>query len=181
MKSELLLSNRLKGLELFIDIRKNYPILSSWLCQDIALYLFNNQQLPQKDLEHLVANGITEVNFMDHFIYEDDPFGHYEWFIQHASGAQKQSQDFQNFKELFAHRKELLKGKATDEKSLPIQNINQSVLYKPKTNTLVYELFQVLSKEIIEQEHIPNINSLSLEQLKQLKGGIKGKISYQFK
>ena len=127
MKSELLFGNRLKGLEFFIVIRKNYPKLSGWLCQDIALYLFNNQQLPQKELEHLVANGITEVNFMDHFIYEDDPFGHYEWFIQHASDAEKQSQEFTDFKNLFLLRKKILKGKFKEEIQYPDLSIHQSV------------------------------------------------------
>jgi hypothetical protein len=145
MKSELLLSNRLKGLELFIDIRKNYPILSSWLCQDIALYLFNNQQLPQKDLEHLVANGITEVNFMDHFVYEDDPFGHYEWFIKHTSSTEKHTADFQNFKELFIERKKLLRGKANKGFQLPNLNINQSIhLY---SRILEVEILQIAANQ----------------------------------
>ena len=127
MKSELLFGNCLKGLELFIDIRKNFPKLSGWLCQDIALYLFNNQRLPQKELEHLVANGIAEVNFMDHFIYEDDPFGHYEWFIQHTSNSEKHTSDFQNFKELFIERKKLLRGKGNKAYQPPILSINQSI------------------------------------------------------
>jgi hypothetical protein len=127
MKSELLFGNRLKGLEFFIDIRKNYPKLSGWLCQEIALYLFNNQQLPQKELEHLVANGITEVNFMDYFIYEDDPFGHYEWFVQYTSNSEKHTSDFRNFKELFIERKKLLRGKGNKAYQPPILSINQSI------------------------------------------------------
>jgi hypothetical protein len=127
MKSELFFGNRLKGLELFIDIRKNYPKLSGWLCQDIALYLFNNQTLPQKELEHLVASGITEVNFMDHFIYEDDPFGHYEWFVEHASGADKQNKDFKNFKTLFLERKKLLRNEYNTQIPFPKISIQQSV------------------------------------------------------
>jgi hypothetical protein len=127
LKSELFLGDRLKGLELFIDIRKNYPDHSGWLCQDIALFLFNNQQLPQKELQHLVYNGITEVNFMDYFVYEDDPFGHYEWFINHASKSDKQSQEFKNFKTLFLERKKMLRGNISEQTQIPTLNINQSV------------------------------------------------------
>jgi hypothetical protein len=127
MKSELFFGNRLKGLELFIDIRKNYSKLSGWLCQDIALYLFNNQTLPQKELEHLVANGITEVNFMDHFVYEDDPFGHYEWFVQHASSIDHQNKEFKNFKTLFLERKKLLRNDHNRQIQLPRISIQQSV------------------------------------------------------
>jgi hypothetical protein len=127
MKTELFYGDRLKGLELFIDVRKNFPDHSGWLCQDIALYLFNNQQLPQKELEHIVAKGITEVNFIDYFIYEDDPFGHYEWFINHASKSDKQSQEFKNFKTLFLERKKMLSGKVLEQTQIPSLNINQSV------------------------------------------------------
>jgi hypothetical protein len=145
MKSELFFGNRLKGLELFIDIRKNYPKLSDWLCQDIALYLFNNQILPQKELEHLVTNGIAEVNFMDHFIYEDDPFGHYEWFIKHASNTEKQTADFQNFKNLFLERKKMLRRDNTNQLQLPNLSLNQSVhLY---SRILEIEILQMAAKE----------------------------------
>ncbi|MEY4573463.1 MAG: hypothetical protein RLZ10_2753 [Bacteroidota bacterium] len=127
MKSELFFGDRLEGLELFIDIRKNHPDHSGWLCQDIALFLFNNQQLPQKELEHIVEKGIAEVNFMDYFIYEDDPFGHYEWFINHASKSEKQSQEFKNFQKLFLERKKLLRGNISEQTQIPSLNINQSV------------------------------------------------------
>jgi hypothetical protein len=163
MKSELFFGNRLKGLELFIDIRKKFGNLSDLLSQELALQLFNTQNLPKQDLEHLVAKGITEVNFMDFFIYEDDPFGHYEWFIQHASGAQKQSQDFQNFKKLFSHRKELLKGKTTDEKALPIQHINQSVhLYSRILEIEVLQMAANQPKNLLEfyQERLDQTISL---------------------
>lgn len=151
MKSELLFGNRLKGLELFIDIRKNYPKLSGWLCQDIALYLFNNQQLPQKELEHLVANGITEVNFMDHFIYEDDPFGHYEWFIQYAGDAEKQSQEFTDFKNLFLERKKLLKGKVKEQLHFPNLSLHQSVhLYSRILEIEVLQRAIQSSKNLVE-------------------------------
>jgi hypothetical protein len=157
MKSELLFGNRLKGLELFIAIRKNYPKLSGWLCQDIALYLFNNQQLPQKELEHLVANGITEVNFMDHFIYEDDPFGHYEWFVEYASNADKQNKDFKNFKNLFLARKKMLRGKVKEHPPIPNLSIHQSVhLYS-----------RILELEILQQaSHQPkNLTDFFQERL----------------
>ena len=163
MKSELFFGNRLKGLELFIDIRKKFGSLSDLLSQELALHLFNKQDLPKNELEHLVAKGITEVNFMDFFIYEDDPFGHYEWFIQHASGAQQQSQDFQDFKKLFSQRKELLRGKATDEKSLPIQNINQSVhLYARILEIEVLQMAANQPKNLLEfyQERLDQTISL---------------------
>jgi hypothetical protein len=151
MKSELFFGNRLKGLELFIAIRKKFGNLSNLLSQELALQLFNTHDLPKNELEHLVANGITEVNFMDFFVYEDDPFGHYDWFIQHASGAQKQSQDFQHFKELFSKRKELLRGKATVEKSLPIQNINQSIhLYSRILEIEVLQMAATQPKNLLE-------------------------------
>ncbi len=163
MKSELFFGNRLKGLELFIDIRRKFGNLSDLLSQELALQLFNTQNLPKQDLEHLVAKGITEVNFMDFFIYEDDPFGHYEWFIQHASGAQKQSQDFQNFKNLFSQRKELLKGMTTDEKDLPIQNINQSVhLYSRILEIEILQMAANQPKNLLEfyQERLDQTISL---------------------
>lgn len=65
MKSELFFGNRLKGLELFIDIRKKFGSLSDLLSQELALQLYNKQDLPKNELEHLVAKGITEVHFMD--------------------------------------------------------------------------------------------------------------------
>ena len=151
MKSELFFGNRLKGLELFIDIRKKYGSLSDLLSQELALQLFNTHNLPKNELEHLVAKGITEVNFMDFFIYEDDPFGHYEWFIQHASDADKQSQDFQSFKKLFSQRKELLKGKMNNEESLPILNINQSVhLYSRILEIEVLQMAATQPKNLVE-------------------------------
>ena len=110
-----------------------------------------------------MAKGITEVNFMDFFIYEDDPFGHYEWFIQHASGAQQQSQDFQDFKKLFSQRKELLKGMTTDEKALPIQNINQSVhLYSRILEIEVLQMAANQPKNLLEfyQERLDQTISL---------------------
>ena len=145
MKSELFFGNRLNGLELFIDIRRKHTKLADWLCQDIALDLFNNQTLPQKELEHLVASGITEVNFMDHFIYEDDPFGHYEWFIRHASSSEKQTDGFQNFKNLFLERKKMLRGDYTNQLQLPNLSLNQSVhLY---SRILEIEILQMAAKE----------------------------------
>lgn len=163
MKSELFFGNRLKGLELFIDIRKKYGSLSDLLSQELALQLFNTQNLPKNELEHLVSKGITEVNFMDFFIYEDDPFGHYEWFIQHASDADKQSQDFQSFKKLFSQRKELLKGKMNHEESLPILNINQSVhLYSRILEIEVLQMAAAQPKNLVEffQERLDQTNNL---------------------
>lgn len=151
MKSELFFGNRLKGLELFIAILKKFGNLSGLLSQELALHLFNTPKLPQQELEHLVAKGITEVNFIDFFVYEDDPFGHYEWFLHHASGAQKQSQDFQNFTILFSQRKELLKGKAAVEKSLPIQNINQTGhLYARILEIEVLEMAKTQAKNLLD-------------------------------
>ena len=163
MKSELFFGNRLKGLELFIDIRKKFGSLSDLLSQELALQLFNTPKLPHQELEHLVAKGITEVNFIDFFVYEDDPFGHYRWFLQHASGAQKQSQDFQNFKILFSQRKDLLQGKAVDEKSLPIQNINQSVhLYARILEIEILQIAATQPKNLLEfyQERLDQTISL---------------------
>ena len=170
MKSELFFGNRLKGLELFIAIRKNYPKISGWLCQDIALYLFNNQQLPLKELEHLVANGIAEVNFMDHFIYEDDPFGHYEWFVEYASNADKQNKDFRNFKNLFLARKKMLKGKVKERPQLPNLTIHQSVhLYS-----------RILELEILQQAtHQPkNLIDFFQERLYQTINLLKNRHEY---
>jgi hypothetical protein len=170
MKSQLFFGNRLKGLEQFIAIRKNYPKRSGWLCQDIALYLFNNQILPQKELEHLVANGITEVNFMDHFIYEDDPFGHYEWFIRHASTSEKQTDDFQNFQNLFLERKKMLRGDSTNQLQLPSLSLNQSVhLY---SRILEIEILQMAAKEP------KNLVDFFQERLDQTKKLLKNRSEY---
>jgi hypothetical protein len=163
MKAELFFGNRLKGLEQFIAIRKNYPKRSGWLCQDIALYLFNNQILPQKELEHLVANGITEVNFMDHFIYEDDPFGHYEWFIRHASSSEKQTDDFQNFQNLFLERKKILRGDHNKQIQLPNLSLNQSVhLYSRILEIEVLQMAANQPKNLLEfyQERLEQTISL---------------------
>jgi hypothetical protein len=64
---------------------------------------------------------------MDYFIYEDDPFGHYEWFINHASKSEKQSQEFKNFQKLFLERKKMLRGNISEQTQIPVLNINQSV------------------------------------------------------
>lgn len=151
MKSELFFGNRLKGLELFIAIRKKFGNLSGLLSQELALHLFNTPKLPQQELEHLVAKGITEVNFIDFFVYEDDPFGHYEWFLHHASGAQKQSQDFQHFKKLFLQRKYLLTGKGIVEESLWARNINQTGhLYARILEIEVLEMAKTQTKNLLE-------------------------------
>lgn len=151
MKSELFFGNRLKGLELFIAIRKKFGNLSDLLTQELAIQLFNTPKLPQQELEHLVAKGITEVNFMDFFVYEDDPFGHYEWLLHHASGAQKQSQDFQHFKKLFSQRKYLLTGKGIVEESLRVQNINQSAhLYARILEIEVLEMAKTQPKNLLD-------------------------------
>ena len=163
MKSELFFGNRLKGLELFIDIRKKFGSLSDLLSQELALHLFNKQDLPKNELEHLVAKGITEVNFMDFFVYEDDPFGHYGWFLQHASNAEKQSKDFQHFKKLFLQRKYLLTGKGAVEESLRVENINQSVhLYARILEIEVLEMAKNQAKNLLEfyQERLDQTISL---------------------
>lgn len=151
MKTELFFGDRLKGLELFIEVRKNYPNQSGWLCQDIALYLFNNQQLPEKELKHLVAKGITEMNFLDYFIYEDDPFGHYEWFLKHAASEEKQSQDFQNFQKLFLERKKMLRGNILEQSQIPSITINQSVhLYSRVLEIEVLQMAVNQPKNLVE-------------------------------
>jgi hypothetical protein len=151
MKSELFFGNRLKGLELFIDIRKKFGSLSDLLSQELALQLFNTQNLPKQDLEHLVAKGITEVNFMDFFIYEDDPFGHYEWFLEHASSAENQSFDFQNFKNLYIERKRLLKGISSDHNQFNQLTINQSVhLYSRVLEIEILQKAICQPKELLE-------------------------------
>jgi hypothetical protein len=141
MKSELFFGNRLKGLELFISIRKKFGTLSNLLAQDIALHLFNQPNLPQNELEHLVALGISEVNFMEFFVYEDDPFGHYEWFLEHASNSDKQTRNFNNFKELYIERKRLLKQNVSDNQQIRKLGINESVhLY---SRILEVEILQI--------------------------------------
>jgi hypothetical protein len=151
MKSELFFGDRLKGLELFIDIRKKYGNLSDLLSQELALQLFNSQHLPKNELEHLVAKGITEVNFMDFFIYEDDPFGHYEWFLEHASRSEKQTSDFQNFKELYIERKRLLKGIFSDQNQFNQLTINKSVhLYSRLLEIEILQKAACQPKELVE-------------------------------
>jgi hypothetical protein len=141
MKSELFFGNRLKGLELFISIRKKFGTLSNLLSQDIALHLFNQPNLPQNELQHLVAQGISEVNFMEFFVYEDDPFGHYGWFLEHASKSDKQTRNFNNFKELYIERKRLLNGNFSDNKRINKLGINESVhLY---SRILEVEILQI--------------------------------------
>ena len=100
---------------------------------------------------------------MDHFIYEDDPFGHYEWFVEHASSIDHQNKEFKNFKTLFLERKKLLRNDHNSQLQLPRISIQQSVhLYSRILEIEVLQMAANQPKNLLEfyQERLDQTISL---------------------
>lgn len=124
MKAELFSGTRARALKLFIEIRKEYHHLSGLLSQEFALHIFNSCPLTNYELDLIVDCGIADVDFIDFFVYEDDPQGNYESFLTRMAPL---SHELSTFAALYKERKRLLRENCCQHLPMPMVPIEQSV------------------------------------------------------
>lgn len=111
IKSKLLIENYYDA----IDGTDN-PGPDGFLKQDIYLRqyigsaIFNHNNADERLFSYLLDKDLKSQRIEDHFIYEDDPKGHFQWSLENLTVNLPKNEDRHQLEKLFICRKKLLKG-----------------------------------------------------------------------
>ena len=106
-----LLNNEISAaLELYEEIKEGPSEFLFEFAQILGKQLFNKENLHQKELEYLLNNEVKAPFFMEFFVYEDDPFGHFQWAIENLHRNTSDSTEQNLYTSLFTNRKKMLQG-----------------------------------------------------------------------
>jgi hypothetical protein len=115
LKSLLLLGQYYEAIDEIDQIKKIAPSKYLYHSQFLGKSIFGNHQRDEKLISYLLNKDFGNLNFQEFFVFEDDPYGHFTWALEHINSTNKSS-DRELFENLFILRKNLLNGKKPKSK-----------------------------------------------------------------
>lgn len=108
----LFLDNDERGaIRQLMELKREKPKVFGYTAQFVGHYLFGSQKEHSLALEELLQYEHYTLDFLQLFVYEDDPYNHYTKMLSQITKRQSDNHELFQFHELFKQRKELLHGK----------------------------------------------------------------------
>lgn len=121
----LLLNNEFKSaIDIYLDLMDEYKEYHPEITQVVGNAIFNRPDFNVKHLEYLLGRERIAPYFLEHFVSEDDLYGHYKWSVQNLEFRSEYNEERELFKMFFLKRKEFLRGKETGLDNVDYKGIN---------------------------------------------------------
>jgi hypothetical protein len=124
-KSYLLTGQYYQAIDQIDTIRDVSPFNYRYFTQYLGKAVFGQKNRDKKLIEYLLDKDFTDFNFQEFFVYEDDPYGHFQWSLENINISTNKSDDRNIFESLFLNRKKLSSGKKISK----LPDIDPSVHY----------------------------------------------------
>lgn len=106
----LLLRNQTeKAIDYLMDLKEKYPPVFRYHSQFICKHLFEKPEPAKKSIDHLLSFSSASEEIFQHFVYEDDPYGHYSKALKLLYTKYNKDENLLMFSTLFGARKTILK------------------------------------------------------------------------
>ena len=113
IEAYLISNQEKKAIDYWISLREKHPKLYMYHSQSICKHLFDQKSDGYNGLEYLKTYDKIAHEIVQHFVYEDDPHGRYNQFVEQLILENKDFDDLRPFHNLYAARKEILKNNTT--------------------------------------------------------------------
>lgn len=123
-KAYLLNKDYKSAIDLYHDVKNEISDSPIELTHIMGKQLFNQQKLDIEFLELLLKREKNGPYFIECFVYEDDPFDHYQWTLENIYQRASNPDEKAIFKSLFINRKNLLKGNYFEFEELDPQKLS---------------------------------------------------------
>jgi hypothetical protein len=123
-KAYLLNQDYQSAIDLYHDIKNEEADSLEGLTQILGKQLFNNKEFEVGVLELLLKREKRCPYFVEYFVYEDDPYGHYQWTLENIYQQASNQDEKAVFNCLFINRKNILKGNSFDFEELNPQKFS---------------------------------------------------------
>lgn len=121
-----------------LSLHENYPTLYKLQSQTLALHLFGKEKPSTDGVDYLLSHKDLSYELFQFFVFEDDPYDHYQHALTKLIKLHQSSEDLLVFQNVFTMRKDILKG----NKLLANPSIHQSAHYHLISRTFELELLQ---------------------------------------
>ncbi|MFY7970949.1 MAG: hypothetical protein ACOVOO_03340 [Flavobacteriales bacterium] len=142
-------SKTIEAIDYWIRSQQEYPTVFAHNSQFICKQLFDNPKEDSISINYFLSKGNTAKEILQLFVFEDDPYGHYEKALQKLNFVNTDLCDFELFYNLFHARKKILKGKKIKVKPAIISNIQFHL--KSRFNEIQILQKALSDKQILEQ------------------------------
>ncbi len=121
-----------------LSLHENYPTLYKLQSQTLALHFFGKEIPSTGGIDYLLSHKDLSYELFQFFVFEDDPYNHYQHALTKLIKHHQSSEDLLVFHNVFTMRKDILKG----NKLLANPSIHQSAHYHLISRTFELELLQ---------------------------------------
>jgi hypothetical protein len=110
-KSNLLTGQYYQAIDQMDEIRALSPSKHRFFSQYLGKAVFGQKNRDQRLIDYLLHKDFKDFNFQEFFVYEDDPYGHFQWSLEKINPSATKSDDRILFENLFLHRKKFICGR----------------------------------------------------------------------
>jgi hypothetical protein len=125
LDSMLLSGNEINAVEHLLELRETSPAIYKIQTQTLASHFFGNKIPAKEGIRHLIDIEPLSIELLQFFVFEDDPFGHYENTLKKVHERNGSNHNLSLFHQLFSFRKNVLKG----NKKLTLEEIHPNSHY----------------------------------------------------
>jgi hypothetical protein len=137
VESLFLANNERAAIRRLMKIKSETPKVFAYTSQFVGNYLFGSQKEHSQALEELLQYEHYTLDFLQLFVFEDDPYGHYANLLNQLAKRQSNNLELLQFSELFKQRKELM---LSTKKMNPLFHKQDLTHFHLKSRSLELEL-----------------------------------------
>ena len=126
LKSHLLLGNFTDAIDGIDSLKALNPEKSQLFNQYLCNKVFGTENRDTDLIKYLLNKDFSNGNLQNYFVYEDDPFGHFQWSLENVGNNKEKSPDRLCFEELFKCRKKIIQG----HKSTALPQVDENLHFE---------------------------------------------------
>jgi hypothetical protein len=111
LKSHLLVGNFTDVIDGIDSLKALNPEKSQLFKQYLCNKVFGTENRDAELINYLLTKDFSSSILQDYIVYEDDPFGHFQWSLENLGNNNEKSTDRLCFEELFKCRKKIISGR----------------------------------------------------------------------
>lgn len=110
LDSMLMSGNEMNAVDYLLELRETSPTIYKIQTQTLARHFFGHKIPAKEGICHLLSIEPLSIELLQFFVFEDDPFGHYENALARVKEKNVSNNDLALFHQLFSVRKNVLQG-----------------------------------------------------------------------
>lgn len=101
-----------QAIDHILMLRNIYPSVYKQQTQSLAMHFFGKEKPAMEGIDYLLNSNELSLELFQHFVFEDDPYGHFSRTMVTFNKENQNNLEFGRFQNLFTLRKSILQGKA---------------------------------------------------------------------